>query len=209
MGMINHAGADQVLQFAVSDMGVGMTAAEMTGLFQPFYRVPSLAGNRPSGTGLGLAISKRIARRLGGDIAVQSAPGSGSTFTLSIPAANAPEIEDSRRPEESPGRPSRAEARPLPSSLHARILLAEDNQANQKLMSLRLCQAGAESGRRPTTARRLSIASESGCHRRHPFDAVIMDMQMQVLDGYEAVRTTPAPAVASPEPILAPLPRTQ
>ena len=58
-------GADHLLEFAVSDMGNGMTASETIGLFQPFYRVPSSAADHPSGTGLGLAIAKRISRRLG------------------------------------------------------------------------------------------------------------------------------------------------
>jgi PAS domain S-box-containing protein len=197
---IDHPGADQVLEFAVSDMGIGMTAAEMIGLFQPFYRVPSRSADRPGGTGLGLAICKRIARRLGGDITVQSAPASGSTFTLSIPAARAKEIEDSRRPEESPEPPALAPARPLPPRLHARILLAEDNQANQKLISLRLSQAGADVVTAGNGKEAVDRTNEAALEGR-PFDAVIMDMQMPVLDGYEAVRQLRARGFT--EPILA------
>ena len=87
--MIDQPGGQPVFQFAVSDTGIGMTAAEMSELFQPFYRVRSGAQDSPAGTGLGLAICKRIAKRLGGDITVESDPESGSTFTLSIPAADA------------------------------------------------------------------------------------------------------------------------
>jgi PAS domain S-box-containing protein len=197
---IDHPGTDQVLEFAVSDMGIGMTAAEMIGLFQPFYRVPSVAVDHPGGTGLGLAICKRISRRLGGDITVQSAPASGSTFTLSIPAATAKEIEDCRRPEESPERAALAAARPLPARLHARILLAEDNQANQKLISLRLSQAGAEVVTAGNGKEALDRTNEAALEGR-PFDAVIMDMQMPVLDGYDAVRELRARGFT--EPILA------
>jgi PAS domain S-box-containing protein len=197
---IDHPGADQVLEFAVSDTGIGMTAAEMIGLFQPFYRVVSRAADRPRGTGLGLAICKRIARRLGGDITVQSAPASGSIFTLSIPAARAKEIEDCRRPEESPEPPALAAARPLPPRLHARILLAEDNQDNQKLISLRLSQAGAEVVTAGNGKEALDRTNEAALEGR-PFDAVIMDMQMPVLDGYEAVRQLRARGFT--EPILA------
>jgi CheY-like chemotaxis protein len=185
-GAIDRPDGGQLLEFAVTDMGIGMTAAEMTGLFQPFYRVPSAAADRPGGTGLGLAICKRIARRLGGDITVQSAPNSGSKFTLSIPVARG-EIEDRPRLEESPEPPALAAAHPLAARLHARILLAEDNQANQKLMSYRLSQAGAEVvavGNGKEALDRTNEAALAG----HPFDAVIMDMQMPVLDGYEAVR---------------------
>ena len=193
-------GADPILQFAVSDTGVGMTAAEMSGLFQPFYRVPSAAADGPGGTGLGLAICKRIARRLGGDITVQSDPGSGSIFTLSIPAGRAEEIEGGRRPEESPAPPFCAAARPLPPRLHARILLADDNQANQKLISLRLSQAGAEVVTAGNGKEALDRTDEAAIEGR-PFDAVIMDMQMPVLDGYEAVRQLRARGFT--EPILA------
>jgi PAS domain S-box-containing protein len=198
--MIDHASNAPVLQFAVSDMGIGMTAAEMLGLFQPFYRISSSAAESPSGTGLGLAICKRIARRLGGDVAVQSAPGAGSTFTLSIPVARAEDVDASRRPEESPKPTASAAARTAPPRLQARILLADDNQANQKLISLRLCQAGAEVVTAGNGKEALDRTSEAALEGR-PFDAVIMDMQMPVLDGYEAVRELRARGFT--EPILA------
>jgi CheY-like chemotaxis protein len=197
---IDHPGADQVLQFAVSDTGIGMTAAEMIDLFQPFYQVTSVAADRRIGTGLGLAICKRIARRLGGDITAQSAPGSGSIFTLSIPAARAEEIEGCRRPEVSPGPPAIGPARSLLPRLHARILLADDNQANQKLISFRLSQAGAEVVTAGNGNEALDRTNEAAMEGR-PFDAVIMDMQMPVLDGYEAVRQLRARGFT--EPILA------
>jgi PAS domain S-box-containing protein len=197
---IDRPDANQILEFAVSDTGIGMTAAEMTGLFQPFYRVPSMAVDRPGGTGLGLAICKRIARRLGGDITVQSAPASGSIFTLTIPAPNAREIDDCGHPEESPQPPAFAAAHPLPPRLHGRILLAEDNQANQKLINLRLSQAGAEVVTAGNGKEALDRTTEAALEGR-PFDAVIMDMQMPVLDGYEAVRQLRARGFA--EPIIA------
>jgi PAS domain S-box-containing protein len=197
---VDQRGADQVLEFAVSDTGIGMTATEMTGLFQPFYRVPSSAADRPGGTGLGLAICKRIARRLGGDLTVQSAPASGSIFTLSVPATRAREMEGRRRLEQPPEQSMQALAHSLPPQLHARILLAEDNQANQELISLRLRQAGAEVVTASNGKEALDRTSEAAIAGR-PFDAVIMDMQMPVLDGYEAVRQLRARGFA--EPILA------
>jgi PAS domain S-box-containing protein len=197
---IEHPGADQVLEFAVSDMGIGMTESEMTGLFQPFYRVPSVAADHPGGTGLGLAICKRIARRLGGDITVQSTPASGSIFSLSIPVKIAKEIGNGRRGEESPEPPAFAAARPLPGRLHGRILLAEDNPANQKLISLRLRQAGAEVVTADNGKEALDRTSEASLEGRR-FDAVIMDMHMPVLDGYDAVRELRARGFT--EPIIA------
>ena len=197
---IDLPGSEQILEIAVTDMGIGMTESEMIGLFQPFYRVPSLAANHPGGTGLGLAICKRIARRLGGDITVQSAPARGSTFTLSIAAPRAQEIVARRRPDELPEPPAGAAARPLRPQLHARILLADDNQANQKLISLRLSQAGAEVVTAGNGKEALDRTSEASLEGR-PFDAVIMDMHMPVLDGYDAVRQLRARGFT--EPILA------
>jgi PAS domain S-box-containing protein len=198
---VDQNGALHVLEFAVSDTGIGMSALEMIGLFQPFYRVSPSDGNRPAGTGLGLAICKRIARRLGGDLTVKSAPGSGSTFTLRIPAAKAKETQGQRLPSQSTEpSASTAAAQPNPARLHARILLAEDNQANQELISLRLRQAGAAVVTAGNGKEALDRASEAVMAGR-PFDIVIMDMQMPVLDGYEAVRQLRARGFT--EPILA------
>jgi PAS domain S-box-containing protein len=198
--MVDGGAIDPVLEFAVSDTGIGMTAAEMMGLFQPFYRVPSVAAAHPGGTGLGLAICKRIAKRLGGDINVHSAPASGSKFTLTVPAAIAGEIDNRRHPANLREPPALAAAHPLAPRLHGRILLAEDNQANQKLLNMRLSQAGAEVVTVGNGKEALDRTTEAALEGR-PFDAVIMDMQMPVLDGYEAVRQLRARGFA--EPILA------
>jgi CheY-like chemotaxis protein len=172
----------------------------MSGLFQPFYRVPSSDALRPGGTGLGLAICKRIARRLGGDITVQSDPGSGSVFSLAIPAVKSREIADSEPPEHLRAPDALAPLRAPGPRLRARLLLADDNEANQKLISLRLRQAGAEVVTAANGKEALERASEAANANR-PFDAVIMDMQMPVLDGYEAVRQLRARGFA--QPILA------
>ncbi len=194
---IDRPGADPLLQFAVVDTGVGMTAAEMSRLFEPFYRVPSAARDRPAGTGLGLAICQRLARRLGGDIAVQSAPGEGSTFTLSIPAGSLDGRAATNRAEDVPERPPLSSTSSPPRRLDARILVADDNEANQQIIGLRLIQAGAEvvtalNGQEALD--RVRDAREAG----RPFDAVIMDMQMPVLDGYEAVRRLRAGGFTAP-----------
>ena len=170
----------------MSDNGIGMTAAEMSELFQPFYRVRPAAEDSPSGTGLGLAICKRIAKRLGGDITVESDPESGSIFALSIPAAEPQDFDDVRQ-EGEPREPASSILLPTPSSrLDARILVTDDNLANQRLISLRLRRAGAEVVTAGNGEEALDRASEAALAGR-PFDVVIMDMQMPVLDGYEAV----------------------
>jgi PAS domain S-box-containing protein len=193
-------GSEPVLQFAVSDMGVGMTEAEMAGLFQPFYRARSMGTEGPGGTGLGLAICERIAKRLGGDITVCSAAGSGSTFTLKVPVGKLAEIRDSEPAEHAKAPRSADLAASPPPRLQARILLADDNPANQKLISIRLARAGAEVVTANDGKEALDRTRDAVREGR-PFDAVIMDMQMPVLDGYEAVRQLRASGFT--DPILA------
>jgi PAS domain S-box-containing protein len=184
---IDEPGAGLVVQFAVSDMGIGMTETEMADLFQPFYRVRAGERDGPAGTGLGLAICKRIARRLGGEIAAQSVPGAGSTFTLSIPTGSQAEIDDSPRADESLDAPLHAESAAPTTRLQARILVADDNEANRQLISLRLRRAGAEVVMACDGQEALDLTREA-FEQSRPFDAVVMDMQMPVVDGYEAVR---------------------
>ena len=95
--------AHPVLQLEVSDTGIGMTEEDMSGLFQPYYRVRPQHREGPRGTGLGLAISRRLARQLGGDIIVRSTPGSGSAFVLELPIEAPP--PDKEVPSPRPGVP--------------------------------------------------------------------------------------------------------
>ena len=195
--MIDQPRAGPVLQLAVTDTGIGMTEAEMGELFQPFYRVRSGKPDSPGGTGLGLAICKRIARRLGGDIAVQSAPRAGSTFTLSIPVGPPTEIEVSRRAGDTQGPAAFSAARAPAARLHGRILVADDNEANRRLISLHLRRAGADVVTAGDGQEALDRTSEAIDERR-PFDAIIIDMQMPVIDGYDAVRELRARGFTKP-----------
>jgi signal transduction histidine kinase len=73
------------ITIAVADTGIGMTADQMSKLFQEFSQASSATASKYGGTGLGLAISRRFCQMMGGDITVESAPGSGSTFTIRLP----------------------------------------------------------------------------------------------------------------------------
>ncbi len=81
----SHHGADW-LEFQVADTGIGMTPVQMDKLFQPFTQVHSDSDRRYGGTGLGLALSRKFCQMMGGDIAVESTAGKGSTFIIKLPA---------------------------------------------------------------------------------------------------------------------------
>jgi PAS domain S-box-containing protein len=135
LGLDGAGDPEPVLWFEVIDTGIGMTPAELGNLFRPFCRADLPASRKAGGTGLGLAISKRLAELLGGSIAVQTLPGGGSTFRLTI-AAGPLEGGAPWRPPGDGDRPApaaeRPPARPAPARLDRRILLAEDNPANQR-----------------------------------------------------------------------------
>ena len=185
---MDHEGPDgPAVRFEVVDTGIGMGDDEVGNLFQPFFRVNTSQTRRHGGTGLGLAISQRLARRLGGTIAVRSEPGVGSAFTLTIPV-KPPDDLGAAGPREPSPTPERCGSRPpATSKLACRVLLAEDNRDNQRVISLRLGMAGAEVSLAPNgqVAIDLALAARAA---GQPFDAILMDMQMPVLDGYEATR---------------------
>jgi signal transduction histidine kinase/ActR/RegA family two-component response regulator len=175
----------------VIDTGIGLTNAQQERLFQPFSQADSSTARRFGGTGLGLTISRRLARLLGGDIAVTSTPGEGSSFRLTIDPGSLADVEFVEHAGEAMvelvGRDAGGESvlgddAPL---AHTRVLLAEDGPDNQQLIMYHLRRAGAaveiaESGR---AAVDLALAA-AGSGR--PFDLVLMDMQMPEMDGYEA-----------------------
>ncbi len=189
-------GTEPKLLCDVVDTGIGMTAAQIDRLFQPFQQAEASTARRYGGTGLGLAISKRLATFLGGDIAVSSQPGKGSTFTLTIdpgPLEGVALVEPTSEAIAAPT-PKAASQTPLPQ-LNCRVLLAEDGLDNQRFISFLLRKTGAEvttvvNGQK---AVEMALATFPGWGRRHddprdPFDVILMDMQMPVMDGYEATR---------------------
>ncbi len=86
-----------MLEFKVSDTGIGMTAEQLGRLFQAFAQAEASTSRDYGGTGLGLAITRHFCRMLGGEVAVESTPGKGSTFTITLPAlcpdARSPVVE--------------------------------------------------------------------------------------------------------------------
>jgi PAS domain S-box-containing protein len=191
------AGSDPLLQLEVYDTGIGMTSAEMEGLFQPFYQIRPTPREGPHGTGLGLAICQGVAHQLGGELTVRSIPAAGSTFTLTVPVsvpAGRPVAAGTSTPPQAPP-PDREKA--PPPQINARVLLAEDHDGNRQIINLHLSRAGADVVTARNGAEALARVREAAQQGR-PIEAVIMDMEMPVLDGYEAVRQLRAEGFTAP-----------
>ena len=176
------------LLFEVEDTGVGLTPEQIERVFHPFVQADTSTTRKYGGSGLGLTISKTLATLLGGDLVCTSEPGRGSVFSVWIDPGP---LEGVHRLAEFPprllaGKPARTLIGPGPA-LHGRVLLAEDVAVNRRLISTILLRAGirvdeAENGE--VALNKTLAAREAG----RPFDIVFMDMQMPVMDGYEATR---------------------
>ena len=172
--------AEPMLQFVIADTGVGMTGAQMSRLFQPFAQAEASTARKFGGTGLGLFISKHLANLLGGDITVTSQPDQGSVFRVQL---SAQPVDDAQEPAAVTDQ-SGAKGSPA-LELSGRILLAEDVRTNRLLIERILTRSGltvttAENG---AEALGLALGAEAD---GEPFDLILMDMQMPVMDGYEA-----------------------
>jgi PAS domain S-box-containing protein len=162
----------------VSDTGIGMSDAEQQQLFMPFQQADSSTTRKFGGTGLGLSISLRLARLMGGDISVKSAPGQGSVFELRLP------IREVTVPQ--PVGPAPAPWKAREKRLEGlRILVAEDNVVNQLVAETALAMEGAQV---VVVADGLAAVEQVRSDAAQAFDVVLMDLQMPVMDGYEATR---------------------
>ncbi len=195
---IEGALEDATLVFRISDSGIGMTPEQCESIFDAFSQADTSTTRRFGGTGLGLAISRRFARLLNGEIEVESELGRGSTFTVRLQIGNivnAPMVESLRlAPEEiatelneSDASTTKENSEKTADLTGMRVLLAEDGPDNQRLIGFFLRHAGAEVeiAENGKQARELALTSMSGSRK---YDVVLMDMQMPILDGYDATR---------------------
>jgi CheY-like chemotaxis protein len=180
-GAATEAGGNRI-RFDIRDSGIGMTPEQIAKLFRPFTQADESMTRKYGGTGLGLVISKKLAMLLGGEITVTSEPGLGSTFTVRITAGALNGVEMLEGLTEAMLAPTLALPETTKVQLAGRVLLAEDGQDNQCLISLHLTGAGAE----VVIADNGRIACEKWQDGPNAFDVILMDMQMPVLDGYGA-----------------------
>ncbi|MEO5342627.1 MAG: ATP-binding protein [Gammaproteobacteria bacterium SHHR-1] len=163
------------LHFSVQDSGIGMSREQQEGLFQRFSQADSSTTRKYGGTGLGLAISKQLTELMGGQMAVESQPGQGSTFSFSLPlGAGQAQAKDS-----GPN---------LRTGFSARVLVVDDVSTNQLVARGLLERMGLEVDCANNGAEALQRLSEDD------YDLVFMDAQMPVMDGYQAARRIRDPA---------------
>jgi signal transduction histidine kinase/ActR/RegA family two-component response regulator len=167
------------LTVSVTDTGIGIPADRMDRLFQSFSQVDVSTTRRFGGTGLGLAISRRLAEMLGGRIGAESELGKGSRFWFTVVGQAAPQASETPAAET---RPASMPAGRLGDRHPLRVLVAEDNIVNQKVVMAMLSHLGYRADL--VADGREAVAAV----RRVPYDVVLMDLQMPEMDGVDATR---------------------
>jgi len=167
-------GIDAVLR--VADTGIGIPADKVPFLFEPFYQVESGMSRSYGGTGLGLAISKQLAELMGGSVKVRSAPGRGSIFTVRLHLQHACHETVTQSAE------SRLPPIDISSARGKTVLLVEDNAVNAFISAASLESMGVVSVHAANGNEAVNL------YRERRFDAILMDCEMPVMDGFAATR---------------------
>ncbi|MBQ0942933.1 PAS domain S-box protein [Ideonella sp. 4Y16] len=166
-----------LLRFEVTDTGPGIAAELQARLFRPFVQGDEAMSRAFGGTGLGLSISRELAEMMGGRVGVVSVPGQGSCFWAELPLASAD-------PADVDSGSTNGDADPIQG---ARLLMVEDNPVNMMIAVALLEQWGAEVSQAGDGEEAMAAVDEAVA-RGHPFDLVLMDVQMPGIGGHEAAR---------------------
>ncbi len=161
-----------VFRFTVEDTGVGFDAACRDRLFARFEQADGSITRRFGGSGLGLAICRQLADMMGGDLDCESEVGGGSAFIVTLPL----------KLSEAPAEAVEAEIQTVEEERPLKVLLADDHPTNRKVIDLILTHAGVELTMVENGAQAVEAFDAT------PFDLVLMDMQMPVMDGLSATR---------------------
>ena len=174
------------LRIRVSDTGCGIPADRLPLIFNSFEQVDAGVTRRYGGTGLGLAISKRLAELMGGALAVDSHVGVGTTFELTLPSEAVAAVDEMEE---------QAEAEADLSNLS--ILAVDDHPVNRKIVAMLLEPFGCRLSFAEDGAEAVALA------RDVPFDIILMDMQMPVMDGISATRAIRVEGANRQTPVIA------
>lgn len=178
---------DGQMVVAVTDSGVGIPTDRLGNVFNSFEQADAGTTRRYGGTGLGLSISRKLARLMGGDLTAASVVGQGSTFTLSLPMVVAVAVVEGEI--SGPADVSVLQGRS--------ILAADDHEVNRRILKLLLEPHGCNL----TLVENGQEALEAAAGQR--FDAILLDMQMPVMDGLEAARRLRAGGRNRATPVIA------
>jgi PAS domain S-box-containing protein len=181
------------LRFEVSDTGIGIEAENLTAVFQAFRQTRS--GAEAGGTGLGLTISHRLVRSMGGELKVESTPGRGSRFFFDLPLV----VADEPPPlvaAEAGAESLSSDARLAPGE-HLAVLVADDSSVNRRILASLLESGGVRVITAAGGAEAIDLA------RAHRPDAILMDLRMSDVSGFEATRRLAADEATTSIPVIA------
>ena len=163
------------LEFVCRDTGIGMTEAFQKRIFEPFAQEHAGSRTKFAGTGLGMPITKKLVEKMGGTISFESKEGTGTTFVIRIPFQIDTDMKDRTETEEK--------TKASIQGLH--VLLAEDNELNMEIAEFVLQNEGAVVTKAWNGQKAVDIFRKS---RPGEFDAILMDIMMPVMNGYEAAK---------------------
>ena len=197
---------DDGVVLTVADTGIGIVADELPWLFQRFHRVPGVAARTREGTGIGLALVHELVALHGGNVTVTSEPGTGSTFTVTVPYG-APDLVEDSRPTATPSDAARGEAagweheadrpaEPAAAAVPAGSLLVVDDNADMRSYLTRLLRPHWSVRTTANGAEALAAVVEQ------PPDLVLTDVMMPRVDGFELLRRLRADPATRDIPVI-------